>query len=354
LDNGLNLHVETQGDRLLLTWDRNNRVAKGAAKGVLHIDDGNLHRDVQLDGAQVANGAVLYKPNTDDVSFRLQVQGQHGSTVTENLRLLDGTGQSTQALDARRANAPQPTAPLTRSAPAAEISRPAVPPTAGPTRQPRNATRNPAPLSAPTEIPTLQPKPTPVQASERAALTTASEPRVSGRLVSAEKDLIQKQETPTPIQQEPEPEHVAQTTPVGQPALPVTTPQTEGSPAPTQNATAAVFAKNGVSPTPTESGVSPVSFAQRYVPPKPLSQVLPNLSELPRSLLNEASQVIVIVKVDRNGRVTEAQAQPSPDKVGRPITQAAETAARQWVFQPARLDGKPVASEHSIVFHFAR
>jgi TonB family protein len=100
--------------------------------------------------------------------------------------------------------------------------------------------------------------------------------------------------------------------------------------------------------------MSPVPFAERYIPPKPTRQVLPKVSDLPRSILTGTNQVVVTVKVDANGSVTDAQAQPSPEKVARPIIDAAETAARQWAFQPARLDGKPVSSEHSIVFQFGR
>jgi hypothetical protein len=34
------------------------------------------------------------------------------------------------------------------------------------------------------------------------------------------------------------------------------------------------------------------------------------------------------------------------------MVMAAETAAKKWVFEPARLGGRPVPSEHSIIFQF--
>ncbi|HMJ60634.1 MAG TPA: hypothetical protein VK493_02685, partial [Bryobacteraceae bacterium] len=54
----LGLHVETQGDRLLLSWNRRNAAVASAANGVLQIFDGTQHREVRLDGGQVADGSV--------------------------------------------------------------------------------------------------------------------------------------------------------------------------------------------------------------------------------------------------------------------------------------------------------
>ncbi len=91
-DTGLNMRLEGQGDRVLLSWNRRNSVVRSAQGAVLHIDDGAQHRDVHLDAAQVENGAVLYRPNSDDVSFQLQVRGQDGRTIADNLRVLDSRG----------------------------------------------------------------------------------------------------------------------------------------------------------------------------------------------------------------------------------------------------------------------
>src|SRR5579884_4060135 len=105
-DTGLNLRVEGQGDRVLLSWNRRNSVVRSAAGATLHIDDGAQHRDVRLDAAQVENGAVLYRPNSDDVSFRLDVRGQDGSSIAENLRVLDSTHANAQPVDLAAADAP--------------------------------------------------------------------------------------------------------------------------------------------------------------------------------------------------------------------------------------------------------
>ena len=73
----LGMHLEHQGDRVLLTWNRLHPLVKSAMSGTLAIDDGDHHRDVQLDAAQISNGSVLYRPSSEDVSFRLAIRGQN-------------------------------------------------------------------------------------------------------------------------------------------------------------------------------------------------------------------------------------------------------------------------------------
>src|SRR5581483_10772050 len=116
-DTGLNLRVEGQGDRVLLSWNRRNSVVRSASGAVLHIDDGAQHRDVRLDAAQTANGAVLYRPNSDDVSFRLQVRSQDGKTVAENLRVLDSASHESKPVDLTAGNVPSSSAAPPASAP---------------------------------------------------------------------------------------------------------------------------------------------------------------------------------------------------------------------------------------------
>lgn len=83
-----------------------------------------------------------------------------------------------------------------------------------------------------------------------------------------------------------------------------------------------------------------------------MHQVLPNVSLLPHMMVASAGQVNVIVTVDKTGHVTSARVEPGKNVPPRPVVAAAERAAQQWVFEPARLDGQPVLSEHSIIFQF--
>lgn len=356
-DYGLNLHVETQGERLLLTWNRNNPVAHAAASGVLHIDDGAQHRDVQLDAGQVENGAVLYDPNSDDVNFRLFVKGQNGKQLAENLRVLEGRHAGSQPLQVssnsetappdqfRGFGPPQPVPARTDSMPqqtprvAPPVQQPkqqvasleppvsspvtAVPHSSDPSQSTsagsvvtsqNNGPPNPPPLSAPTEIPALKADATPPKTVEqKQPETTAPVERAAVEQPAPPERKIELQRLPTPRVE-----------------LKLTEPAQ--APAPTADT---------------------LSFAQRYVPPKPIRQVLPNISALLPSVFNGTHRVSVIVNVDNTGHVTQVRADPQ-DKTSTILIEAAEYAAKQWVFAPARLDGKPVPAEHSIVFQFGQ
>jgi TonB family protein len=98
----------------------------------------------------------------------------------------------------------------------------------------------------------------------------------------------------------------------------------------------------------TFGGITPRDF----VPPRPIRQVLPDISLFPPVFLASSPHVEVTVKVDKNGHVTEAHAVTSRKKVKEALVGAALVAAKQWSFEPAKLGGQPVDSEHTIIFEF--
>jgi hypothetical protein len=118
---GLGLRVEYEGERLLVTWSRTSPAVRSAAQGVLRIDDGGRHRDVLMDSTQVVAGSVLYKPASNDVTFRLEVQSDQGKSMIESIRVLDS-------------GKPPPTTP--REKPESNGSMD-VPPSAAPSSGPR-------------------------------------------------------------------------------------------------------------------------------------------------------------------------------------------------------------------------
>jgi TonB family protein len=69
-------------------------------------------------------------------------------------------------------------------------------------------------------------------------------------------------------------------------------------------------------------------------------------SELPRDLKGD---VIVEVTIDAQGNVVETRVVQS---IGHGIDEKIVAALRQWRYQPATLDGVPVASKHDVYFHF--
>ncbi len=87
-DRSLGLHVEYQGDHLLVAWDVQSPTVRAAVAGVLQIEDGGEGRTVHLDASQVAAGSILYKPASDDITFHLELYSDQGNTNVESIRVL--------------------------------------------------------------------------------------------------------------------------------------------------------------------------------------------------------------------------------------------------------------------------
>lgn len=96
----LGLRVGSEGDRLVLTWNRQSPFLQAAASGTLVIQDGSQRQEVRLDASQLADGSVSYKPLSSDVSFRLEVSGLEGLSVA-SIRVLDGTSVAVPAAKGR-------------------------------------------------------------------------------------------------------------------------------------------------------------------------------------------------------------------------------------------------------------
>jgi TonB family protein len=69
-------------------------------------------------------------------------------------------------------------------------------------------------------------------------------------------------------------------------------------------------------------------------------------SELPRDLQGD---VVIEVTIDSQGNVVETRILQA---IGHGIDEKIMATLRQWRYQPATLDGVPVASKHDVHFHF--
>jgi TonB family protein len=69
-------------------------------------------------------------------------------------------------------------------------------------------------------------------------------------------------------------------------------------------------------------------------------------SELPRDLVGD---VVIVATIDSQGNVVETKIVQT---VGHGIDEKIEATVRHWHFQPATLDGAPVASHVDVHFHF--
>jgi TonB family protein len=84
-------------------------------------------------------------------------------------------------------------------------------------------------------------------------------------------------------------------------------------------------------------------------PPRKLQSIPPSYPESARK--DKITGIVVIEAViDENGKVTAIEVLESPDPA---LSDAATTALRQWLFEPARKqDGTPVAARTTIEFNF--
>ena len=69
-------------------------------------------------------------------------------------------------------------------------------------------------------------------------------------------------------------------------------------------------------------------------------------AELPRDLQGD---VVIEVTIDSQGNVVETRIVQA---IGQGIDEKIEATLRRWHYQPATLDGTPVASRHDVHFHF--
>lgn len=69
-------------------------------------------------------------------------------------------------------------------------------------------------------------------------------------------------------------------------------------------------------------------------------------ADLPRDLVGD---VVIEVTIDSQGNVVETKIVQA---IGHGIDEKIEATLRRWHYQPATLDGTPVASRHDVHFHF--
>jgi TonB family protein len=306
----LGVRVDSQGDKLLLSWNRRNPTVASANDATLEIFDGADRREIHLNSGQVADGAVLYKPVTNDVTFRLEVHGSDQSMVTGSQRVMDATRSTASAaapLDVSKTSSTPlpPPAPVRPAESAANTHRPVLY---------RNGEKGR--VSVPMPLPSAQRPPAetlpPPASTTPPAQTTNSASAASEPTLAANPQL----------------------------------PASEGSKI------------NGWDPNAPENRIPPPAQdatadarTSAFVAPKPLLQVLPSVRTLPPGAISQVTRVSVEVKIDTAGRVTTARVLDEGG-VTSELSSAAINAARQWTFEPATMRGEKIASEHTILFEF--
>ena len=355
----LGLQAESKGEGILLSWNRRNPIVQSAMGGNLQIEDGKQHREVHLDAEQIANGALLYRPSSDDVTFRIELRGERGATIRRSMRVLDGERGQLVELSAAKAPANGAAMPVgLASLPGGDLDKKftsGIEPSANKAirlRNPLSAFPQPASSSedkfrsAPDTVPHAESSQE-SGAKRPAALVTSNGPL-----------LLDAGTTPEPPSNAQLPDYVSQPGSGSKAARPGDTtaptlapPKLEPGgvsggkelPNPPPSATEAKPSQIMAAPAP------PGNVATAYVPPRPLRQFMPN----PRPwIIASPSEIEVEVKLDENGHVETARLVRQNGKLPLSLIGATLAAARQWTFKPATLRGIKAESNDTIVFRF--
>jgi hypothetical protein len=90
-----------------------------------------------------------------------------------------------------------------------------------------------------------------------------------------------------------------------------------------------------------------------YIAPRPLKEVMPDTRAYGLSLSRAPIEIEVQVKIRQNGTVMDAFVPRSRNSGSRsPFEFPAIAAAKQWIFEPAKMHGKDIPSDYSIRFSF--
>jgi len=126
--------------------------------------------------------------------------------------------------------------------------------------------------------------------------------------------------------------------------LPAPTVAKLATPTPSPNTNSPSSSKPDSSVGADSLGSGDINIARLNYHPTPK----PDLSGLPRGT---AGNVIVDVVIDTDGKITDVKIASG---LGHGIDESVMATVQQWTFQPATKDGKPVASEQELLFHYER
>lgn len=90
---GLGLDAQREGEGILLRWDRNAPAVRFGRRGTLLIEDGEFKKTVRLDEKNLQNGGILYRGVSPGVIFRLEVETQRRSFVSEAIQFTPSSGR---------------------------------------------------------------------------------------------------------------------------------------------------------------------------------------------------------------------------------------------------------------------
>ncbi|MCS7314579.1 MAG: TonB family protein [Bryobacterales bacterium] len=325
----LNLRVERSGGQLLLSWNRSLPLLQTAQRAILSISDGDHREDVEMDLGQLRSGSIVYSPITSDVSFRLEVTDlKNGKSVSESVRVLGGR--------------PSPSGPPAEAASAkpAESEAPAEG-----ARIPRQPLRAMAPIPGRDQRESLAARLSPVEPIPAASSSVAEipartlpVPAAAPPQLAADAPVTSSTPSPVPAQGRALEQAPAQGSPTEQlstpaPATSPTKPERAMAPEPAQPA-----GQQGGAALRVGGQVQEARLIRRREP------VYPALARQAR--IQGVVRLEAVIGPD--GRVEKVQAISGPPL----LRQAAVDAVKEWVYEPGRLNGRPVSVTTQIEINF--
>lgn len=295
---GLGLKVDKNGasGQLLLTWKRDSEFIATARSATLTIQDGDRKEPVSLDLGQLRYGSIAYTPDSNDVSFRLEVVGK-AKTLSESMRYLTGRPSAAGPLTAAAGQQPR------------KAEGPDKPPQTNQIPAVANAGNQPAYVQPP-QLTTLPPQPG----------------SLAGRLSAAP--------------------------PIEAPSLGSSSNVLPSGPIPSLGGSQALPGAPKAPPAPASSGsaapqrVSAVQqegkVLRRYQPVYPTSAKMAHISGVVR----------LEAVIGKDGKVKKVSVRGGPAL----LQAAAVDAVQRWVYQPTVLNGQPieVITDIDVNFNFNR
>lgn len=312
---GLQVKVAPAG-QIDISWDQSSAEMRKAQGATLTIIDGGEHRELNIDKDQLCSSKLTYYPNSDDVQLSLAVHLDATRSISESVRVLaPDTNSSRTVAD-------------TLLGPSTSLTGPEP---IGPIRQ-RSSSRR------------IQTSAIPAPPPSRAAIRTSPESP------TAKTNFAQ-----LPLHPD-RPPASRPVRPKAYPPAPLKLSDSSNSSLPEIGATFAAFPfppkpEFRVADSTPKPVVAPPAIPA-YVSARPLKQVKPNKDLFSYSNSFRPTTITVQVRINERGHVVGAHLIGNDSGNDAILAASSIAAAKQWIFTPATLHGKPVSSDHTILFRF--
>lgn len=314
--NYLYLTVERAGPALRLFWDGHSSAVRGATRAVLHIQDGDLQTARELAPSDLLAGQLTYQPQHSAVTFRLNVYaGEPNAVGLVQVMFPPSPITATPSLE----SIPQ----------SAQKSRPSAPPQVKP--------------SARAEAPAAESAPT-VQSDDRREHNTETQLPAVSSLEASTVSPPAALEPSLPAEGSGWHTLTAERKDVSPPGRELTV-RASTRPVPGSR-WGSLFGKIPL--------VGRLRKPPKAVEAAPVNQPRPIVRIPSDQQLIGPVAVGVKVYVGETGAVDDAEVVDyGDDPLSSTLANAALAAARNWTFEPSRVDDIPVASQLIIRFYFS-